>query len=288
MKPGPARPVDLPALTLTLNTAEKRVQFALIRGDALLCAQDWLAQSGGTELLTPALQNALERLGLAPRAIRRVACVAGPGGFTGLRLAVTTAAGLARACGAAQAGLDYMQCLAASVPAQPGQRLHVAVNARRGWAYSGLYLIDANGFPQRQGDITLLPLPQDEENTNLPETTGAGAALLRLAGPAPDYVLGSAVSGHDHFFAGLYPAETHILPPSCDHPTPAGLYAVTRAIDWNAPEYAAGRDVAPWYIRDCDAVDNLDAIATAMGRDPQKAHEELQRLTRCAAGNSCA
>ena len=51
-------------LTLILNTAEKRIQFLLCRDGAVLCAQDWLARRGGTELLAPALHFALKNLGL--------------------------------------------------------------------------------------------------------------------------------------------------------------------------------------------------------------------------------
>ena len=32
-------------------------------------------------------------------------------------------------------------------------------------------------------------------------------------------------------------------------------------------------------MRDCDAVENLDAIARAQGRTPEIAHQELERLT---------
>ena len=44
-------------LTLILNTAEKRIQFLLCSGGSVLCAEDWLAQRGGTELLAPALRD---------------------------------------------------------------------------------------------------------------------------------------------------------------------------------------------------------------------------------------
>ena len=84
-------------LTLILNTAEKRIQFLLCSGASVLCAEDWLAQRGGTELLAPALREAFGRLGMKPTELTRIACVAGPGNFTGLRIGLTTSSGLARA-----------------------------------------------------------------------------------------------------------------------------------------------------------------------------------------------
>ncbi len=79
---------------------------------AIVTAQSWNVPSQGAELLAPALENALARLGLVPKNIRRIACVRGPGSFTGLRLVLATASGLARAAGAELAGLDYLPLLA--------------------------------------------------------------------------------------------------------------------------------------------------------------------------------
>ena len=139
-------------LTLILNTAEKRVQFALCENGAMLCGEDWLAQRGGTELRAPALREACTRLGTSPAAIRRIACVAGPGNFTGLRIGLTTASGLARALNARQAGLNYLQCLAACAPALPGETVLVLTNARKGLAYAARFRADDNAIPEENNN----------------------------------------------------------------------------------------------------------------------------------------
>ena len=245
-------------LTLTLNTSEKRVQFMLSRGADLLCAQDWQARRSGTELLMPVLVHACERLGLCIADIRHIACVAGPGSFTGIRLAVVTSAALARANQARQAGLDYLCCLAAGVCAPSGARIQVLTHARNGLAYCGRYLTQDNGPPRPQAGISLMSLSSP---VFLPEEW------------VPDYILGSALPGCREWFSPRYPAAC-LLPPACDYPVPAGLMAVVRAVDWNAPENAG--DIQPLYLRECDAVDNLESIARAQGCNPDTARARLQ------------
>lgn len=105
---------------LALNSAEGVLQLALARKERQAAPWSPLfyealpAASQGAELLAPRIRLGLERLDLTPDALTHLALVRGPGSFTGLRLALATAAGLARASGALQAGLDYLPLLAAS------------------------------------------------------------------------------------------------------------------------------------------------------------------------------
>ena len=247
-------------LTLILNTAEKRVQFALCENGAMLCGEDWLAQRGGTELLAPALREACARLGVTPSAIRRIACVAGPGNFTGLRIGLTTASGLARAVDAKQAGLNYLQCLAANAPALPGEEILALTNARKGLAYVARFRADENGTPQPEGHTFLLPLPP------LPEGIDLGA---------PNFVIGSALTSNLECLKAALPPSTRLLT-GHDAPTLASLVTMEHTIHWDEQTES---DIPPLYMRDCDAVENLDAIARAQGRTPELAHQELERHT---------
>lgn len=262
-------------LTLVLNSAEKRVQMLISRGPDLLCAQDWLCRAGSTELLAPVLNDAFTRLRLSPLDLDRIACVAGPGSFTGLRLALTTAAALARAASAhrgtpaRQAGLDYLQCLAANAPALPGERVRVVVNAKRGWMYQADY--SARGLaedgtplpPRRMGEIRMLPLPQEHDEPEEGVAWVAGSAA------------GRAQPGRAELFARLLPGAR---PLDADHPTPAALLAVALDASWE--DAATLADIDPVYLREPDAIDNLDALSRAQGRDPGQARAELDRLLR--------
>ena len=118
---------------LALNTAEGRLQMIIAEAGGekpgaaapktheisplIRFAGHWHAPSQGAELLAPALADVCARLHMKVRDIRRIAVVRGPGSFTGIRLALATAAGLARATGAETGGIDYLPLLAASAHA---------------------------------------------------------------------------------------------------------------------------------------------------------------------------
>lgn len=271
-------------LTLSLNTAARYVQFVLSRDGVMLCAQNWLTRNDAAELLAPALEHACRQLGRTARDIERVACVAGPGSFTGIRLALATAAGLTRTNGARQAGLNLMQCVAAGVPARPGESIAVFIPARRGWMYRADYVTDADGLPRPRGDIELLPLPGgagdsdgagELKGQDSREVHGAASAPGSPSDASPGYLAGEAVSAHRSFFEAAFPGA-RLMPSSHDMPSAAALLALTGTVDWTSD--ATLRDVEPLYLRDCDAVDNLDHIARTRGEDPARARAELRRL----------
>ncbi|MDR2488302.1 MAG: tRNA (adenosine(37)-N6)-threonylcarbamoyltransferase complex dimerization subunit type 1 TsaB [Desulfovibrio sp.] len=181
---------------LCLNAAEGLLQLLIARQETedpevlrLLCVEAWHAPSQGVELLIPALADALGRLRLVVGDIGRIACVRGPGSFTGLRLVLATAAGLARATGALQAGIEYLPLLAYSAwhrlqgmpgafeyPSSPPEgRSRRGKPARQGKEQSLWVLTHARkDFVHMQG----FSIPVSEGNGRI----AAFAALLPLTG----------------------------------------------------------------------------------------------------------
>ena len=201
--------------TLIMNASEGRIQFVLEQEGSLACAQEWSAPSKGTELLTPALADAFQRLGIMPSDISRIACVAGPGSFTGLRLALTTAAAFRRATGAAVAPLNELQALAGSVPFGllfPARetRIRVITHARRGLVHGQDFLCapgSALPSPVDEPAMWEIPAACGGERPDImlgqrhsPQSAPAGGTLRRFraplsARPYPSHSAGIARSG---------------------------------------------------------------------------------------------
>lgn len=307
-------PPSLPHL-LVLNAAESLLQLIIARREKeeegqdeppqyiMLTAQAWHAPGQGAELLAPALNDALRRLRISAGDIARIACVCGPGSFTGLRLAAASAAGLARATEALQAGIEYLPLLAASALARlggladddkRGLLLWVVTHARR-------QLVHMQGFmPVREDPAapdtarrhTLLPFtrimvctPQEAAQAVL-----AGQSARTRAGeePARALLLGSGLSRNRAAFTeipgapeaqdrhgqgGIAACPPHLLPADFDHPTPETLLHLATLQSYSC------EDVPPLYVRPSDAEENLERIALALHLDPVQAREKLAELT---------
>src|SRR5204863_8655790 len=88
---------------------------------------------GHQERLAPMLQALLAETGVALAEVDRIAVTVGPGSFTGLRVGVAFAKGLALALSKPAVGIGALEALCASV-AGPGLTLAIA-DARRNQAY---------------------------------------------------------------------------------------------------------------------------------------------------------
>ncbi|MDL2272273.1 tRNA (adenosine(37)-N6)-threonylcarbamoyltransferase complex dimerization subunit type 1 TsaB [Desulfovibrio sp. OttesenSCG-928-I05] len=283
------------SLTLALNAAEARLQIcaADARGN-MVFAQSWNAPSQGVELLTPALADALRRSGHTPADIARIACVRGPGSFTGLRLALVTASGLSRASGALMAGLDYLPLLAVNAFAamrcgrnaadETPSPLWVVTHARRN-------LVHAQAFAPESAETGCeadAPAGQD----TLPRVRALSALLvLNINDPAPENCLTShvaALGGHpvfvgsgatrnrDELAASLAAAgiEYSAAGPAYDHPSLETLCQASLRAAYSH------EDPQALYARPCDAEENLPRIAAKLGLDPAEARKRLDALTR--------
>lgn len=133
---GSAGERDRP-LRLALETSSRLGGVAVGRGDVLLAESLLSVRATHSETVLPEVDRLLERCGLRPGDFDEVVVGAGPGSFTGVRIAAALAKGL---CAATGARLRAFTSLAA-VAAGSGQvgRVCVLVDARRDELYAAAW-----------------------------------------------------------------------------------------------------------------------------------------------------
>lgn len=83
------------SMLLALDTATRLASIALYDGQRLLSEATWHSAQQHTVELMPRVVEMLQQAELTPRALSAVAVALGPGSFTGLRVALSVAKGLA-------------------------------------------------------------------------------------------------------------------------------------------------------------------------------------------------
>ncbi len=83
------------ALLLALDTSSQTIGYALSNGEHLLAEALWQGQRQGTATLLAEVMRALEALGRTQDDLTAVAVATGPGSFSGLRVGMGIAKGLA-------------------------------------------------------------------------------------------------------------------------------------------------------------------------------------------------
>jgi tRNA threonylcarbamoyl adenosine modification protein YeaZ len=253
-------------LELVLNAAEGLLQIVVTDNEVLLCAQEWNCPRQATEILAPALQEICAALQITPGDFRRVACVRGPGSFTGIRLALATAAALRRAGRARLAGLDYLQALAGTAAINRqlpfDVRIVALTHARRDLVHFRPFLSIGPSMP---------PLPLADARLVTPRA--ALEAALDLAGENrfPVYVCGSGLARNIPA-PGDRADGRLVLMPECLTPGVPALRILARHGEY------FDEDIEPIYLRPCDAVENLSQLAADQGMDGGEAAARLREL----------
>lgn len=118
--------------------------MALARGDALIARERRAMRHGHGEALLPMIAAAARDV--SPAEIDIVAASVGPGGFTGIRVGLAAAQGVALAAGARPAGVTSFAAVAVRLNGGSDARpILVAIDSRRSDLY--VQLIAASGDP---------------------------------------------------------------------------------------------------------------------------------------------
>lgn len=228
---------DKPRRLLALDAAGAACSAAVWAEGAVAAQRFEVMARGQSERLLPMIEEVMQEAGLNYAALDALAVTRGPGGFTGVRIGLATARGLALARGVPVIGVTNFEAVAASVMASElaGRTLVVAIETKR----RDLYLQIFDGTRQAQAEPRLLPPEQLPDY--LPEGPllfagdAAGRALSALS-DARRALARATAGGHAEASAVAQIAAQRPVPPS-GSPLPGPLYL--RAPDVTVPAEAS-------------------------------------------------
>lgn len=183
------------ATILAFDSAGAAVSAALCRGGVALAARREPMERGHGERLLPLLKAVMAEAATGFDALDAIAVAVGPGRFTGLRIGVAAARGLALATGKPAIGIGSFEAAAAAALAEGPARsaILVAIDSRREELFAQLF--------DRTGEAVGAPLvaTPDAIAATLPAgallVTGDGARLMEraLAGRGDVRILAAAL-----------------------------------------------------------------------------------------------
>ena len=157
-----------PETVLAFDTSAAHCAAALVRGDTVLAARAEDMAKGQAERLMPLLEELLAEAGLGWHDLDAIGVGTGPGNFTGVRISVAAARGLALGLGIPAVGVTALEAAAHGLP----RPLVVAEDARRGEVY-------CQSFTPAPGEARLVQL---DAVPALPVTGSAATPVSALTG----------------------------------------------------------------------------------------------------------
>jgi tRNA threonylcarbamoyladenosine biosynthesis protein TsaB len=176
LKSGPAAPGPI----LVVDTTARWCAAAIRMDDGEVAEMREDMVRGHAERLAPMIRELLERAGLAPAALSRVAAATGPGSFAGTRVGTAFVRGLALATGAKAVGVSNLAAWARAADPAGSRDVAAVHDARRGEVVIQIFRHGAAlGDPERLG----IEAARDRLG---PDWLLAGSGAPLLGGAAPD------------------------------------------------------------------------------------------------------
>ena len=204
-------------IVLGLDTCLNACSVAVLDGGRVLASRSEVMARGHQERLAPMVQAAMADAGLAFDRLERIGATVGPGSFTGLRVGVAFAKGLASALSRPAIGIGTLEALAAGAAGL----VAAAIDARRDQLYLQIF---EDGAPLMAPDVLSLGT--------------AAARLAELTQGRPLTLIGSGAP----LLADAAPGAAILTPEGCDARQVARLAAARPATP-----------IRPLYLRAPDA-----------------------------------
>jgi tRNA threonylcarbamoyladenosine biosynthesis protein TsaB len=228
---------------LSFDTSSSLTAVAVCRGVEVLAQEAGPSAERHAQTLLPRVQRCLQQAGLGLSDIELVAVGIGPGSFTGVRVGLATAKGLALGSGVPVRGVVSLDAIARAVYDDlPDTRTSVVaavLDAHKSEVFAALY---ARGI---EGELQTLLAPLHGK----PEVVSA--QLTEAAGSRPLCVAGAGYRMYAAAMAACLP-HARVLPDVYDAPSAAALAReALRAFEAEGASDLAA--LSPMYLRDSDA-----------------------------------
>lgn len=226
-------------ILLTIQTASPAGSVALSDGEHLLAEFNLDARHPPTEWLLTAIDELLVKTGLTRNALDAIAIVRGPGAFTGLRVGLATAKGIALALGCPLVGVSSLQCLAMQLPFTQ-MPVCVMLDARKQEVYACLYRW-GSGYPRAFS----------AEQVVKPEKLLSGMTEETL-------FVGNGAKVYRSLIVRQLSSRAHFAPAFLNLPRAAAAAALALS-QWQAGQTFTAEELMPSYLRPSEAELNLNA-----------------------------
>jgi tRNA threonylcarbamoyladenosine biosynthesis protein TsaB len=141
---------------IAIETSTENCSAALLHDGALLERSE-LAPRRHAELILPMIESLLNEAGLSRSQLDAIAVGRGPGAFTGVRLAISVAQGIALGLDIPVVPISSLAALAQDTPAQVGESILATIDARMGEVYAGAFRRNAEGLVDAIGAESVSP-----------------------------------------------------------------------------------------------------------------------------------
>jgi tRNA threonylcarbamoyladenosine biosynthesis protein TsaB len=129
-------------MLLAIDTATQWMSIALHDGNTLMAEHSWQSGNRHNTLLATTIQQTLSACQVTPKALTALATSTGPGSYTGLRIGVALAKGMAAAGNLPLIGVSSLDTLAVAQPYQNTRHnLITVVSAGRSRIIASIYRV---------------------------------------------------------------------------------------------------------------------------------------------------
>jgi tRNA threonylcarbamoyladenosine biosynthesis protein TsaB len=231
---------------LAIETATRKGSWALAEDGIVVASAEGPDEQSHAERLLPALTELLAVRGLTFKDVDAFAVTTGPGSFTGLRVGIATAQGLAMATGARVIPVPTLDAIAEGAALDPGAAgldyLAVWLDGQRGEVFASLYALRARENETGGPRVPALLMPPQSGTPAF-----IAAEIADLIGDARAGFAGSGAGRYHAEIERLALRDLRILPGAPIAPSAARV--AFRRRDTAVLPHA----VAPVYVRRPDA-----------------------------------